>query len=99
MNKFKNIVVREFNILLFGIIIILSISTAFSQNLTSEEFSTTNLELENPTSIEENYTYDPISDRYFFNQSVGDFNINYPIILSPKEYEDLILDENLKKYY
>jgi len=99
LNKFKNIVVREFNILLFGIIIILSISTAFSQNLTSEEFSTTNLELENPTSIEENYTYDPISDRYFFNQSVGDFNINYPIILSPKEYEDLILDENLKKYY
>ena len=99
MNKFKNIVVSEFNILLFGIIIISSISSAFSQNQSSEEFSTTNLELENPTSIEENYTYDPISDRYFFNQSVGDFNINYPVILSPKEYEELILNENLKKYY
>ena len=93
MNKFKNIVFSEFNILLFGVIIFLSISAAFSQNQLSEEFTTTNIELENPTSIEENYSYDPISDRYFFNQSVGDFNINYPVILSPKEYEELILNE------
>ena len=60
MNKFKNIVLSEFNILLFGIIIISSISSAFSQNQSSEEFTTTNLELENPISIEENYTYDRI---------------------------------------
>ena len=99
MNKFKNIVFSEFNILLFGIIIFLSTPSGFSQNQISEDFSTTSLELENPTSIEENYTYDPISDRYFFNQSVGDFNINYPVILSPKEYEELILNENLKNYY
>jgi len=99
LNKFKNIVFSEFNILLFGIIIFLSTPSGFSQNQISEDFSTTSLELENPTSIEENYTYDPISDRYFFNQSVGDFNINYPVILSPKEYEELILNENLKNYY
>ena len=68
MNKFKNIVFSEFNILLFGIIIFLSTPSGFSQNQIFEDFSTTSLELENPTSIEENYTYDPISDRYFFNQ-------------------------------
>ncbi|MDB9712362.1 cell surface protein SprA [Flavobacteriaceae bacterium] len=84
---------------MFSIIILLSIQYTFSQNQLTGNFSTTSIELENPSSIEENYTYDPVSDRYFFNQSVGDFNINYPIILSPKEYEELILNENLKKYY
>ena len=30
---------------------------------------------------------------------VGDYNINYPIILSPEEYKKLILVQDLKDYY
>ena len=64
LNKFKNIVFSEFNILLFGIIIFLSTPSGFSQNQISEDFSTTSLELENPTSIEENYTR-PVYEKTF----------------------------------
>ena len=55
--------------------------------------------LGNPPSIIDAYTYDPITDRYVFNSSFGNYNINYPIILTPKEYEDLILKEKIKDYF
>ena len=43
------------------------------------------IQLNNPPSIVEAYTYDPVTDRYVYTNSVDGFNINYPIILSPKE--------------
>ncbi len=57
------------------------------------------INLPTPSSYIENYEYDPISDMYYYNLSVGDYNINYPIILSPDEYKKLILVEDLKDYY
>ena len=45
------------------------------------------------------YEYDPITDRYIFTQKVGDFNINYPVILTPKEYDALVTKESVKSYY
>ncbi len=62
-------------------------------------FSLGTLEMPNPNSIQSKYTYDPKIDRYIYTETVGSFNINYPIILTPKEYEDLVLQENLKNYY
>ena len=53
------------------------------------------INLPTPSSYIENYEYDPISDMYYYNLSVGDYNINYPIILSPDEYKKLILVEDL----
>ena len=53
----------------------------------------------NPTSIINKYTYDSITNRYFYTSTVGDFNINYPVILTPKEFQELALQENLKQYY
>ena len=39
------------------------------------------------------------NDRYIFTQKVGDFNINYPVILTPEEYDALVTKENVKSYY
>ena len=47
------------------------------------------LSLPNPKSILEGYTYDPVSDRYIYTQSVDGFSINYPLILTPAEYEKI----------
>ncbi len=58
-----------------------------------------NLQLSNPPSILEAYTYDPATDRYIYTNKVDDFNINYPIILTPKEYEQLMLREAMREYY
>ena len=99
MNIIENILFNKFNTLVFYIIIALSVNFTFSQDQLNEDIATTDIELDNPPSIVESYVYDPVSDRYFFNQSVGSFNINYPIILSPQEYEELVLNESLKKYY
>ena len=52
-----------------------------------------------PSSYIENYQYDPATDMYYYNIAIGDYDINYPIILSPEEYKQLILIEDLKEYY
>jgi cell surface protein SprA len=55
--------------------------------------------LENPQSIVSKYTYDPQLDRYIYNETVGSFNINYPIILTPEQYYELIQKEGIKSYF
>ncbi|NDV43292.1 cell surface protein SprA [Muricauda sp. 40Bstr401] len=55
--------------------------------------------LNNPDSIIAKYTYDPKTDRYIYTESVGDFNINYPIILTPEQYYELVRKEQMKSYF
>lgn len=57
------------------------------------------IELANPQSITEAYTYDPASNRYIYTKTFDGFNINYPIILTPEEYEELVLRESMRKYF
>ncbi len=55
--------------------------------------------LKNPPSIEESYTYDPAIDKYIYTSTVSGYNVNYPKILTPKEYEDLMMRESMRKYF
>ena len=57
------------------------------------------LAIKNPPSVLEAYTYDPVTDRYIYTNSVEGFNISYPIILTPKEYEQLVLRESMRNYF
>ncbi|MGB0185681.1 MAG: cell surface protein SprA, partial [Flavobacteriaceae bacterium] len=66
---------------------------------TSTTFSFSDINAPDPSSIVNQYTYDPITDRYYYTSKVGDFNIKYPVILTPKEFQALIQKENLKNYY
>ena len=50
-------------------------------------------------SIKDLYTYDPITDRYIYTKVLGDFSITYPVILTPQEYQDLILEEEMRAYF
>lgn len=78
---------------------------AFSQqdptepDSTSTGFSLGKITLPNPNSIVSKYTYDPISNRYIYTETVGNFNINYPIILTPAEYQKLVMQETMRNYY
>ena len=47
----------------------------------------------------ESYTYDATTDRYIYTNSVDGFNINYPLILTPKQYQELMLREQMRNYY
>nr|WP_299341681.1 cell surface protein SprA [Allomuricauda sp.] len=57
------------------------------------------LNLENPTSIVSKYTYDPELDRYIYSETIGDFDISYPIILTPEQFFELVRKEGMKSYF
>ena len=70
-----------------------------AQDSVKTGFSLGNIKIPNPNSVESKYTYDPLTDRYIYTEKIGEFNINYPIILSPKEYYALVAKENFRRYY
>ena len=69
------------------------------QDTAKTGFSVGKLELENPPSVLSGYKYDPISDRYIYTNSVDGFSIDYPLVLTPKQYEDLLLKESRRNYF
>ncbi|MDO7173434.1 cell surface protein SprA [Mariniflexile sp. AS56] len=62
-------------------------------------FNLGSIKTPNPNSIESKYTYDAVTDRYIYTEKIGSFNINYPVILTPKEYYALVARESVKDYY
>ncbi len=88
-----------FRLLLVLAITISSFSTGYSQDTTSTGYSVGRMDLPDPTSIEDLYTYDAITDRYIYSKIVGDFTISYPLILTQEEYQALILKEQMKSYF
>ena len=73
--------------------------TPESQDSTKTGYSLGKIKLPNPESIVSKYTYDPVSDRYIYTETVGEFNINYPIILTPAEFQRLVQKERMMAYY
>jgi cell surface protein SprA len=55
--------------------------------------------LENPDSIISKYTYDPDTDQYIYTESIGDFDVSYPLILTPEQYYELVEKEQMKSYF
>ncbi len=76
-----------------------SFTAAVAQDSTATGSSMGRIDLPNPPSIQDLYTYDPITDRYIYTQTLGNFNITYPIILTPEEYRELIMKEQMKAYF
>ena len=73
--------------------------TPVVRDSTSTTFSFRDLSTPDPSSVVSKYTYDPITDRYYYTSKVGDFNIKFPVILTPQEFQALVQRENLKSYY
>lgn len=74
-------------------------SIAFAQDSTKTGYTQRPLELPLPPSIEEMYTYDPITDRYIYSQTIGESSIAYPIVLTPEEYEKMLLQQDIQAYF
>jgi cell surface protein SprA len=66
---------------------------------TIKGYNTGKVEIDNPKSIVEAYTYDPVTNRYIYTNKFDGFNINYPIILTPEQYEELVLRDSMREYY
>ncbi|SFD06240.1 T9SS outer membrane translocon Sov/SprA [Flavobacterium phragmitis] len=85
-------------VLLCGNVLLAQVTPA-TQDTTKTQFSVGKIELEDPPSVLSAYKYDPITDRYIYTNSVDGFSIDYPLILTPREYEDLVLKESRRNYF
>ncbi|MEO0045773.1 MAG: hypothetical protein RL705_964, partial [Bacteroidota bacterium] len=65
----------------------------------STGYATGRMEIKNPNSIVNAYKYDPVTNRYIYSSTFEGFNINYPLILTPKEYQELVLRESMREYF
>ena len=103
MNELHKNIVSKVNIVIFMMFIsVFNYAQGTSpkpQDSTKTGYSLGQISLPNPKSIIDGYTYDPVSNRYIYTASVDDFNINYPLILTPEEYEKLVLKETMRKYF
>ena len=99
LNFYKSVKKYTFSLLFLLASVTSMAQQPIAQDTTQTGFGLGNLKFPNPESIVSKYTYDPITDRYYYTESVGNFNINYPVILTPDEYEQLVIEENLKSYY
>jgi cell surface protein SprA len=62
-------------------------------------FTTGKIQIKDPKSIVSSYTYDAATDRYIYNNTIDNFPINSPTILTPKEYQALVLKESMRNYF
>ena len=62
-------------------------------------FSLGRLQMSNPESIVSKYIYDPKLDMYVYSEKVGNFDIGYPVILTPEQYFKLVREEGIKGYF
>lgn len=92
------------NIIAFILLSIFTSLTTWGQQIPVQDsvktgFSLGKIKTPNPNSVESKYTYDAVTNRYIYTEKIGAFNINYPVILTPKEYYALVAKENIKSYY
>lgn len=62
-------------------------------------YNTGRIDIANPNSVINAYKYDPATNRYIYSSTFEGFNINYPIILTPQEYDELVLRESMRDYF
>lgn len=57
------------------------------------------IKMPNPSSVVSKYTYDPNLGLYVYTEKVDDFDINYPVMLTPDEYYKLVEKESMREYF
>lgn len=86
-------------LILFSTYVVQAQVTPAAQDTIPKGFSVGKIAIKNPKSVLSGYTYDPVTDRYVYTNTVDGFTIDYPIILTPKEYENLLLKESMRDYF
>ncbi|MHC5352890.1 T9SS outer membrane translocon Sov/SprA [Myroides sp. LJL115] len=58
-----------------------------------------NITFPDPSFIREVYSYNPVTDKYYYTRGLDTYDINLPVILSRPEYEQLVLRAEIRKYF
>ncbi|MCC9042661.1 cell surface protein SprA [Myroides sp. M-43] len=88
------------------IILLFGVQISHAQNIGIQEadslqtkFDIGKIVIPDPDIIKEAYSYNPYKDSYYLTKTFDGFNVNYPLILTRKEFEDLIMRAELRKYF
>ncbi|MCG9791508.1 T9SS outer membrane translocon Sov/SprA [Flavobacterium algicola] len=91
--------IYTFLLVLFCGFVSLAQENVVAHDTVKKGYSLGRVQMKQPQSILSAYTYDPVTDRYIYTNSVDNFSITYPIILTPQEYESLVLKESMRDYF
>ncbi|HEY6143330.1 MAG TPA: cell surface protein SprA [Flavobacterium sp.] len=92
-------IICTFLLMMFGGLVTHAQVTPVAQDTIVTGFSTGKIEVKDPQSVLKSYTYDPVTEMYVYSKTVDGFPTNYPTILTPKEYEDLVRKESMRNYF
>lgn len=107
----KQFLKSAFKLFFLFVLFLTATGVSFAQETDEEEqteqendsiktgFSLGKLTLDNPESIVSKYIYDPKLNMYIYNESIGDFDIGYPVILTPEQYMEMVRKEGIKDYF
>ncbi|WP_295829987.1 cell surface protein SprA [uncultured Winogradskyella sp.] len=101
-NNSFNLVKLKYGLLLIGFLcfgITAAQTNPAAQDSTKTTFTFGEIKLPKIGSIQSKYTYDPLLNRYIYNEKIGEFNVNYPLILTPEQFQKLLQREKLNAYY
>lgn len=73
--------------------------TETPQDTTKTGYTFGRIELPTPNSIIKSYEYDPVLDRYIYKETLGNFDISAPLILTPEEFERMVMEEEMQRYF
>ncbi|GAA4644959.1 cell surface protein SprA [Pontixanthobacter gangjinensis] len=99
-NNYSKLSVPVYLCILF--ILVFSVDSAAQetpQDTTATGYSMGEISLPDPESIVSKYEYDPVLDRYFYKENLGDLNLGLPLVLTPEEFEELVLAEEMRDYF
>ncbi|MGY5846313.1 T9SS outer membrane translocon Sov/SprA [Salegentibacter sp. HM20] len=69
------------------------------QDTTGTGYALGEIVLPDARSISSSYEYDPVLDRYIYRERLGDLDLNIPLILTPQQYEELVIQEGMRDYF
>lgn len=58
-----------------------------------------NITFPDPNFIKEVYSYNPLTDKYYYTKGLDNYDVNLPVILTRQEYEQLVLRAEIRKYF
>ncbi|MDR3061234.1 MAG: cell surface protein SprA [Dysgonamonadaceae bacterium] len=57
------------------------------------------IDLQNPQAFDDDFYYDPVSNRYIFRAQVGGMDISTPLSLTPEEYREYTFRKSMNSYF
>lgn len=70
-----------------------------TQDTITRRYDPGQVTLPDPSFIRESYSYNPVTDRYYYARGLDSYDISLPVILTREEFEELVMRSEIRKYF